>query len=575
MDYAILDSSGGQVWFAPNDTRVGSVTYNPSVITENETDHTVRVRVTTDVASVETPITVELEGHASVSAIRHPDIHPTVTQLAIPGSGRVRSSPGGPVRDVEFDITVRADNRREEDETYTLVLKEGPGFPRNHFGRRIDPTRNRYTFTIPANDDFTVPQGNTVGFAGSVPAEIELAEGEAVPIPVDVSVAPPGNATVTVSVSGTAEPGDYAIQGAGYDPDTGILALSQLSRTSEGQLTFTANSDSVAGDKTASIELTGTLPSGFVFWNHVRTIRIVEARTVQFASGGTPRIYEGESASIGLVLSQALASDVTIPFLVQSGSPDAFDIRATSPNGASVSISDRRVDVSFDQSGDDDSVTLTMTAIEDIDFADESITVVIDSANLPPHYSAGASDSWTVNIIDNDKTIEFSRSQIRFQEPREGEVLGNNFEDVTFRIDPEYTGEGYLGDECDTHQEKCVVRWLDIKVDGIPTEPFELKFEGCSRGLFYSPCKGLRYFEEQEWAYAETWPINSENIIRRPGASRGRVRVPNLVLDDDDAEPSEWWVLYIRADGLPRGWKLGNKDSANIVIECNDGHSCD
>ena len=583
MDYALLDSSGGQVWFAPNDTRIGSVTYNPSVITENETDHTVRVRITTDVASVDTPITVELEGHASGSAVRHPDIHPTVTQLAIPGSGRVRSSPGGPVRDVEFDITVRADNRREEDETYTLVLKEGPGFPRNHFGRRIDPERNRYTFTIPANDDFTVPQGNTVGFAGSVPAEIEVAEGaDAFPISVDVSTAPPGNATVMVSVSGTAEPGDYAIQGAGYDPDTGILTLSQLSRTSEGELTFTANSDGNEDveDETVRIELTGTLPSGFVFWDHVRTIRIGEARTVQFASGGTPRIYEGESASIGLRLSQALASDVTIPLLVQSGSLDAFDIRATAPNGANVSISNRRVDVSFDQSGDNDSVTLTMTAIEDIDFGDESITIAIDDAILPPYYSAGATDSWTVNIIDNDKTVEFSRHQIRVQEPRPGEELGHNLEDVTFSSD---TGPLNATDEffsaCEDAPNDCVVRWFEIKVDGIPTEPFEVKFEGCLRRKIFDDysnnCQLLHYFVANEWAYATSWPVNAENIIRSPGASRGRVRVPILIRHDDDAEKSEWWVLSMLADGLPRGWKRGGSHTAYVVIECNDGHSCD
>ncbi|MCY4048380.1 MAG: hypothetical protein OXF24_02205, partial [Hyphomicrobiales bacterium] len=571
MDYAVLDSSGGQVWFAPNDTRVGSVTYNPSVIAENETDHTVRVRITTDAASVDTPITVELEGHASGDgpSIRHPDVHPTVTQLAIPGSGRVRSSPGGPVRDVEFDITVRADNRREEDETYTLVLKEGPGFPRNHFGRRIDPTRNRYTFTIPANDDFTVPQGNTVGFAGSVPAEIELAEGEAVPIPVNVSAAPPGNATVTVSVSGTAEADDYIIQGAGYDSDTGILTLSHLSRTSEGQLTFTANSDSVVEDETVRIELTGTLPSGFVFWNHVRTIRIVEARTVQFASGGTPRIYEGESASIGLVLSQALASDVTIPFLVQSGSPDAFDIRATSPNGASVSISNRRVDVSFDWSGDDDSVTLTMTAIEDIDFADERITVAIDSANLPRHYSAGMIDTWTVNIIDNDKTIEFSRGQSRVQEPMPGETLGHDFGNIFYKYQRDT-------DTCVQVPNNCVVRWLELYVDGIPTEPFNVKFWVWGNqvgGEFDWP----NYWE---FSWPTTWQITPENVIPpRPGYRRGRVRIPVLVMHDDEAEKDEAWGFRLLADGvqgqnLPKGWKIGSRASTHLVIPCNDGHNC-
>ncbi|MCY4049635.1 MAG: hypothetical protein OXF24_08615, partial [Hyphomicrobiales bacterium] len=575
MEYALLDSSGGQVWFAPNDTRVGSVIYNPSVITENETDHTVRVRITTDVASVDTPVTVELEGHASGSAVRHSDVHPTVTQLTIPGSGRVRSSPGGPVRDVEFDITVRADNRREEDETYTLVLKEGPDFPSNHFGRRIDPTRNRYTFTIPANDDFTVPQGNTVGFAGSVPAEIELAEGDAVPIPVNVSAAPPGNATVTVSVSGTAESDDYAIQGAGYDPDTGILTLSQLSRSSEGQLTFTANSDGNEDveDETVRIELTGTLPSGFVFWDHVRTIRIGEARTVQFASGGTPRIYEGESASISLVLSQALASDVTIPLLVQSGGLDAFDIRATAPNGANVSINDRRVNVSFDQSGDDDSVTLTMTAIEDIDFADESITIAIDDAILPPYYSAGANDTWTVNIIDNDKTVEFSLPQARVQEPMPGETRGHSFGDI-FKSDPAGWTSG-----CAEDPGQCVVRWFDLKVDGIPTEPFTVKFRQYTRGTASNTWRGegyaFRWFHSYEWGYPTNWRVTPENIIRRPGASRGRVRVPILVRHDDDAEKSEFWGLHLLPDGLPRGWKLGGNDQVHVAIDCNDGATCD
>ena len=563
MDYALLDSSGGQVWFAPNDTRVGSVTYNPSVITENETDHIVRVRITTDVASVDTPITVELEGHASGSSVRHPDVHPTVTQLAIPGSGRVRSSPGGPVRDVEFDVTVRADNRREEDETYTLVLKEGQGFPRNHFGRRIDPTRNRYTFTIPANDDFTVPQGNTVGFAGSVPAEIELAEGEAVPIPVNVSAAPPGNATVTVSVSGTAEPGDYAIQGAGYDPDTGILTLSQLSRSSEGRLTFTANSDSVAEDETARIELTGTLPSGFVFWEHVRTIRIVEARTVQFASGGTPRIYEGESASIGLRLSQALTSDVTIPLLVQSGSPDAFDIRATAPNGASVSINGRKVDVSFDQSGDDDSVTLTMTAIEDIDFDDETVTVAIDSANLPSHYSAGANDTWTVNIIDNDKTIEFTLSLARFEEPRPGETRGHSFGNI-------FSWRGLDEKTCAELPNECVVRWFQLSFDGVPTEPFNVK----TRMYSSSEARATHWMHYWEFSWPPTWQITSESIVERSG-SRGRVNIPVLIRHDDEAETSEFWGMRLLPDGLPRGWKVGARDGMRFVIPCNDGHSCD
>ncbi|MCY4034091.1 MAG: hypothetical protein OXF29_00365, partial [Hyphomicrobiales bacterium] len=320
-------------------------------------------------------------------------------------------------------------------------------------------------------------------------------------------------------------------------------------------------------DETVRIELTGTLPSGFVFWDHVRTIRIGEARTVQFANGGTPRIYEGESASIGLRLSQALASDVTIPLLVQSGGLDAFDIRATAPNGASVSISDRRVDVSFNRSGDDDSVTLTMTAIEDIDFGDESITIAIDGAILPQHYSAGAIDSWTVNIIDNDKTIEFSLPQARFHEPMPGEARGHSFGSI-FLSDRAGNDFSY---GCDDLPNECVVRWFDVKVDGIPTEPFDVKMRAYDNSEGYN----FRYFLAREWGYVTSWPINSENIIRRLGASRGRVRVPILIRHDDDAEKSEFWGLIMLPEGLPRGWKIGGNNHVHVVIECNDGATCD
>ena len=85
----------------------------------------------------------------------------------------------------------------------------------------------------------------------------------------------------------------------------------------------------------------------------------------------------------------------------------------------------------------------------------------------------------------------------------------------------------------------------------------------------------FHFFYTFEYAYAKTWPISSENIIRRPGASRGRVRVPILVRHDDDPERSEFWGLKILSDGLPRGWKIGGNTDIHVVIECNDGATCD
>ena len=134
----ILDSTGGQVWFAPNDADNGFETFNHSIINEGET---VKVRVLADHLSgrdVATPLHVSIEGH---SGLNHPDIIGAPYQRTLTQYDRW----------VDMEITVRDDNIAEEDETYTLVINRGSGWQDYH-GRRIDPSRSRYTFTIPAND---------------------------------------------------------------------------------------------------------------------------------------------------------------------------------------------------------------------------------------------------------------------------------------------------------------------------------------------------------------------------------------------------------------------------------------
>ena len=156
MDYAIIDSSGGQIWFAPNDMIVDGVTFNPSTITENETDNIIKVLVQTNSVEIDTPVFVDLEGYILGSLPNsHPDIRPADFTFRVPKHDsnlvKVNTETGEVVLYAEFNLTILADSIREEDETYTLVLREGEQFPDFH-GRRIDPTRNTYTFTIPAND---------------------------------------------------------------------------------------------------------------------------------------------------------------------------------------------------------------------------------------------------------------------------------------------------------------------------------------------------------------------------------------------------------------------------------------
>ena len=136
----ILDSTGGQLWFVDNDEDNGVETFNHSIINEGET---VKVRIVANhVDDIDTPLSVSIEGHTpGFFQGSHPDIIGAPYDVTV---GRYKVW-------VDMEITARDDNIPEEDETYTLVINRGLGWQDYH-GRRVDPARSRYTFTIPAND---------------------------------------------------------------------------------------------------------------------------------------------------------------------------------------------------------------------------------------------------------------------------------------------------------------------------------------------------------------------------------------------------------------------------------------
>ena len=136
----ILDSTGGQLWFVDNDEDNGVETFNHSIINEGET---VKVRIVANhVEDIDTPLSVSIEGHTpGFFQGSHSDIIGAPYDVTV---GRYKVW-------ADMEITARDDNIPEEDETYTLVINRGSGWQDYH-GRRIDPARSRYTFTIPAND---------------------------------------------------------------------------------------------------------------------------------------------------------------------------------------------------------------------------------------------------------------------------------------------------------------------------------------------------------------------------------------------------------------------------------------
>ncbi|MCY4048472.1 MAG: hypothetical protein OXF24_02680, partial [Hyphomicrobiales bacterium] len=136
FDYSLLDSNGGQIWFPPNDTQVGNVLCNPSFIREAQSPRA-RMCLMADSHGADSPVRVNVVGSADAA---HDDDFRFSDEIRI-----VR----GNTTLLHFPFGLPEDNKREEDRTYTLIAEEAPGFPGH--GRRIDPARNLYTFTVPAN----------------------------------------------------------------------------------------------------------------------------------------------------------------------------------------------------------------------------------------------------------------------------------------------------------------------------------------------------------------------------------------------------------------------------------------
>ena len=142
LELRIGDSSGGQMWFTPNDTRVGETVFNPSVVYEASF---VQVRIQADSTGYDSPLWVALAGGDFDG--RHPDFANWDDRIVTVSRN---------TNNATFHIGVFADGEREEDEVYSLVLSPHHSF-RGQNGRRVDPARNVYTFTIAAN-------GGIVGF---------------------------------------------------------------------------------------------------------------------------------------------------------------------------------------------------------------------------------------------------------------------------------------------------------------------------------------------------------------------------------------------------------------------------
>ncbi|MCY4049821.1 MAG: hypothetical protein OXF24_09560, partial [Hyphomicrobiales bacterium] len=308
-------------------------------------------------------------------------------------------------------ITINPDNDSEPDETVVLTLADQGGSLRNGENDFVIG-RGTFTLTIPSND-------NLVQFT-EITGQGDLGEANRNRTRnLRVSIADnalPENTNINIKTGGTATEGeDYNITVA--SPATASYAAGVLTiPANEVQinLTLTVIDDSGGDwgtDETIELILEDSERNLPVGWT-INADKSTENLTIIdndygifFADNLPPVVREGTRFNIVigfLRISAMLAESVTIPLTV-TGDDDAFDLEV-SVNGAWQSVSNNMVTFPANSQG----INLRISAIEDTDELNETVTVAVEKDRLPPNFGIGENNAWEVAIQDNDaRTVSF------------------------------------------------------------------------------------------------------------------------------------------------------------------------
>ena len=177
--------------------------------------------------------------------------------------------------------------------------------------------------------------------------------------------------------AGTAEDGDYGA----------LASVTVMSGETSGTGTIMANEDEDTEDETFTVRL-GALPAGLVA-GRARSVEVVIADADALVSlGVAPNpVLEGASATVTVTLSRALASDVAVPLVLEAGTAEDGDY------GALASVTVRAGETSG---------TGTLSANEDVDTDNETLTVRLGDLSGLGQVFAGSPSEALVTITDND-----------------------------------------------------------------------------------------------------------------------------------------------------------------------------
>ena len=247
------------------------------------------------------------------------------------------------------------------------------------------------TTTVTLVDDDQA--GLTVSFEASAYSTIEGAA-TGVTVRVSLNKAPAEEQTISIEVTGgTAATTDY-----GVSPTSVSFAAGDRTKT----LTVTATDDALAEVNETVVLGFGTLPPDVTEGTlATTTVTLVDddraALRVSFGADAYTATENGTAATVTVTLDQDSDRDLTISIGVTGGTAATTDY-GVSPTSVSFAAGDR-------------TKTLTVTATDDADLADE--TVVLGFGSLPPDVTEGTPATTTVTLVDDDQaglTVSFEAS---------------------------------------------------------------------------------------------------------------------------------------------------------------------
>ncbi|MCY4038288.1 MAG: hypothetical protein OXF09_02385, partial [Hyphomicrobiales bacterium] len=446
-----------------------------------------------------------------------------------------------------FNIHVQEDVPREAEEVVDITLSAGENFPDDWIvhGDAV------YRLTIPSEDSnvrFRTPTSTTKEDSSEHSVQVE--------------VRPPASEDLTFTIAHAGTVGPDTASGDDYSLQSDTLTIKAGESSGNFKVSITNDSE-VENDETIVFELSGEVPTGYTIGRsrHTLTIEDNDKNTVGF-DVTSASVEEGEKINLRIKLKDSTDAAITLldnnlPLSIVVDGNDDHDVEFAG-GFTLLTPSSTLTDGVFEMA-----IPVLAVADEVVENAETVTFTLNEAANFPDNYVIDSSvDTFTLTINANGQAtssgmIQFAQTEMLFREPYPGESTG-----VPQEI------RNVLADDCaNTQASNCVVYYFDLDITGVPDQAFDITIGKYSllRGNFDLKTLGLDGLSDSEWGYPMRHRVTPED------ARDGKTRVPIAIARDSEFEPTEYWGLELRTNGLPSGWSLGQQEDVLVGVQDSTG----